>query len=82
MDRPKPLYTTENIEDKWKKLTEPLNTNNFSGENNMAVIISLEAAKDLQYLIQQLPYERVVRLNDELSYGIAHTVDYNKLLDT
>ena len=30
MDRPKPLYTTENIEDKWKKLTEPLNTNNFN----------------------------------------------------
>ena len=56
--------------------------NMLSGEKNMAVIISLEAAKDLQYLIQQLPYERVVRLNDELSYGIAHTIDYNKLIDT
>ena len=30
MDRPKPLYTTENIEDEWKKLTEALNTNNFN----------------------------------------------------
>lgn len=48
----------------------------------MAVIISLETAKDLQYLIQQLPYERVVRLNDELSYGITHAVDYNKLIDS
>ena len=55
---------------------------NLSGEKNMAVIISLETAKDLQYLIQQLPSERVVRLNDELSYGIAHTVDYYKLIDT
>lgn len=54
----------------------------LTGENNMAVIISLETAKDLQYLIQQLPYERVVRVNDELSYGIAHTVDYNKLIDS
>jgi hypothetical protein len=54
---------------------------NLSGEKNLAVIISLETAKDLQYLIQQLPYERVVRLNDELSYGIAHTIEYNKLIE-
>ena len=53
----------------------------ISGEKNMAVIISLETAKDLQYLIQQLPYERVVRLNDELSYGIAHTIGYNKSIE-
>lgn len=52
----------------------------LSGENNMAVIISLEAAKDIQYLLQQLPYERVVRLNDELTYGIKHSMEYNKLI--
>ena len=54
---------------------------NPSGENNMVVIISLEAAKDLQYLIQSLPYERVVRLNDELNDAIKHPVNNNLLVD-
>ena len=30
MDKPKPLYTFEDIEDEWKKLTEALNTSNFN----------------------------------------------------
>ncbi len=49
--------------------------------SKQSVIISVEAAKDLQYLIQQLPYERVVRLNDELTYALKYPVDNKLLID-
>lgn len=54
---------------------------NVSGENNQVAIISLETAKRIQYMLHRLPYYEVSDVLDELTYAIAHKIEYNKLLE-
>lgn len=55
---------------------------NPSGENNMVTIINVETAKRIQYMLHRLPYYEVSDVLDELTYAIAHKIEYNKLVDT
>lgn len=52
----------------------------YNGDTKV-VTISETAAKDILYLLHQLPYERVIRLVDELNYGLATVMEYGKLVD-
>lgn len=54
---------------------------NPSGENNMVTIINVETAKRIQYMLHRLPYYEVSDVLDELTYAIAHKIEYNKLIE-